>query len=208
MRWDGVAKTWKNSDVPDFKWIDPATKVHVGPEESAKAPYLMLPEGKAGLFVPKGLCKEGPFPEHYEALECPYVNPVSPQQCNPVMKIWKSELDKLAEICDPKYPVIATTFRVTEHWQAGALTRNLPWQAELFPEMFVEISPSLAQSKGIKAGDWVKVIQCPGLSDGPGPGHPPGVNLLLWVAGNDEYRGNGGLALALRLCRLNHRWSR
>lgn len=67
--WDPAAKTWKNFDVPDFKWIDPATKVHAGPEESAKAPFLMLPEGKSRLFVPGGLCKEGPFPEHYEALE-------------------------------------------------------------------------------------------------------------------------------------------
>ena len=37
------------------------------------------------------------------------------------------------------------------------MTRNLAWQNELFPEMFVEMSPSLAKAKGIKAGDWVKV---------------------------------------------------
>jgi formate dehydrogenase major subunit len=162
VRWDEAAKIWKNFDVPDFKWIDPATKVPVPPEESAKAPYLMLPEGKARLFVPKGLCKDGPFPEHYEALECPFRNPLSPQQANPVVKIWKSELDQLAEICDPRFPIIATTFRVTEHWQAGAMTRNLTWQSEMMPEMFVEISPSLAEAKGIKAGDWVKVTSVRG----------------------------------------------
>jgi anaerobic selenocysteine-containing dehydrogenase len=160
--WDGVAKTWKNLDVPDFKWIDPATKVHVPPEESAKAPFIMLPEGKSRLFVPGGLCKEGPLPEHYEALECPYVNPVSKQQSNPAMKVWKSATDKVAEVCDPKYPIIATTFRLTEHWQGGAMTRNLDWQNELFPEMFVEMSPSLAKAKGIKAGDWVKVTSVRG----------------------------------------------
>jgi len=155
--WDPVAKTWKNLDVPDFKWIDPATKVHFGPEESAKAPFIMLPEGKSRIFVPGGACKEGPLPEHYEALECPYVNSVSAQQFNPVMKVWKSELDRVAQVCDPKYPFIATTFRVTEHWQAGAMTRNLTWQVEMMPEMFVEISPSLAKAKGIKSGDWLKV---------------------------------------------------
>lgn len=157
VRWDEAAKAWKNLDVADFKWIDPATKVHVPPDESAKAPYLMLPEGKARLFVPKGLCKDGPFPEHYEALECPFHNPMSKQQSNPAVKIWKTDHDKLAEVCDPRFPIIATTFRVTEHWQAGAMTRNLAWQSELFPEMFVEMSPSLAKAKGIKAGDWVKV---------------------------------------------------
>ena len=160
--WDPVAKTWKNFDVPDFKWIDPATKAQFGPEESAKAPFLMLPEGKSRLFVPGGACKEGPLPEHYEALECPYVNPVSAQQSNPVMKVWKSELDHVAQLCDPKYPIIATTFRVTEHWQAGAMTRNLTWQAEMMPEMFVEISLSLAKAKGIRPGDWVKVMSVRG----------------------------------------------
>jgi formate dehydrogenase major subunit len=73
------------------------------------------------------------------------------------MKVWKSALDHVAQVCDPKFPIIATTFRVTEHWQAGAMTRNLTWQAEMMPEMFVEISPSLAKAKGIKTGDWVKV---------------------------------------------------
>jgi formate dehydrogenase major subunit len=107
--------------------------------------------------VPGGACKEGPLPEHYEALECPYVNPLSPQQSNPVMKVWKSALDEVAQICDPRYPIIATTFRLTEHWQGGAMTRNLTWQAEMMPEMFVEMSPSLAKAKGIKPGDWVKV---------------------------------------------------
>jgi formate dehydrogenase major subunit len=157
VRWDGAGKKWVRNDVPDFKWIDPATKVEVAPDESAKAPYIMLPEGKSRLFVPKGACKEGPFPEHYEALECPFINPVSKQQSNPAIKIWKSAWDKAAEICDPRFPIIATTFRVTEHWQAGAMTRNLAWQCEMMPEMFVEISPSLAKAKGIRAGDWVKV---------------------------------------------------
>lgn len=157
VRWDAAANAWKNSDVPDFKWIDPVTKVQVPPEESAKVPFLMLPDGMARLFVPKGLCKDGPFPEHYEALECPFHNPLSAQQSNPVVRLWKSQLDLLAEICDPRFPIIATTFRVTEHWQAGAMSRNLTWQSELMPEMFVEISPSLAAAKGVKAGDWVKV---------------------------------------------------
>ncbi len=157
VRWDPAANAWKNNDVPDFGWINPATKAQIPPEVSAKTPFIMLPEGKSRIFVPGGLCKEGPFPEHYEALECPFHNPMSPVQSNPVVKIWKSALSQLAEVCDPRFPIIATTFRVTEHWQGGAMTRNLAWQAEMMPEMFVEMSPSLAKAKGIKAGDWVKV---------------------------------------------------
>jgi formate dehydrogenase major subunit len=157
VRWDAEAGNWVRNDVPDFKWIDSATKVNFPPEESAKAPYIMLPEGKSRLFVPKGACKDGPFPEHYEALECNVANIMSPQQNNPAIRLWKSEMSKIAEYCDPRYPFIATTFRVTEHWQAGAMTRNLTWQTEMVPEMFVEISPGLAAAKEIKPGEWVKV---------------------------------------------------
>ena len=60
--WDAEGKKWVRNDVPDFKWIDLATKVEFAPDESLKAPFLMLPEGKSRLFVPKGLCKDGPFP--------------------------------------------------------------------------------------------------------------------------------------------------
>ena len=49
-----------------------------------------------------------------------------------------------AEPGDPRYPFVATTFRLTEHHTAGAMSRNLPWLAELQPEMFAEIDPVLA----------------------------------------------------------------
>jgi formate dehydrogenase major subunit len=155
--WDPATKTWMKNDVPDFGWIDAKTKEQIPPEVSAKFPFIMLPEGHSRIFVPKGICRDGPLPEHYEALECPFVNPMSSQQSNPAIKIWKGQWDTVAQVCDPRFPIIATTFRVTEHWQAGAMTRNLSWQAEMMPEMFVEISPSLAKEKKIRPGDWVKV---------------------------------------------------
>jgi formate dehydrogenase major subunit len=37
------------------------------------------------------------------------------------------------------------------------MTRSLPWLVELVPDMFVEISESLADAKGIKNGDHVRV---------------------------------------------------
>jgi formate dehydrogenase major subunit len=157
FEWDPATRTWAKYDVPDFGWINAATKEQIPPEASAKAPFIMLPEGKSRIFVPAGACKDGPLPEHYEALEGPYVNPMSDQQSNPVMRMWRSNLDKVAEVSDPRFPVIATTFRLTEHWQGGAMTRNLPWLAELVPEMFVEMSPSLAKARGIRPGDWVRV---------------------------------------------------
>src|SRR5258708_32187629 len=50
-----------------------------------------------------------------------------------------------------------TTYRLTEHYLSGAMSRWLPVLAELQPELFVEISPELAQEKGIQNLDWVRV---------------------------------------------------
>jgi formate dehydrogenase major subunit len=33
----------------------------------------------------------------------------------------------------------------------------MPWLSELMPELFIEISPELAQEKGIRNLDWVRV---------------------------------------------------
>jgi formate dehydrogenase major subunit len=37
------------------------------------------------------------------------------------------------------------------------MSRWLPWLSELQPELFVEISPELAQEKGVHNLDWVRV---------------------------------------------------
>jgi formate dehydrogenase major subunit len=148
---------WVNFDVPDFGWKDAKTGEMIPPEKSGAGPFIMLPELCARLFGTKAL-KEGPFPEHYEPYESPIKNPLSTQQINPAIKIWDADLDKRAEVGSEEFPLIATTFRLTEHWQSGPMTRNLPWLAELMPEMFVEISPQLAKAKGIANGEWVKVV--------------------------------------------------
>ena len=55
------------------------------------------------------------------------------------------------------YPYVLTTNRLTEHMQAGSMTRNLPWLVELHPEMFVEISSELASIIGVTDGSYVMV---------------------------------------------------
>jgi len=47
-------------------------------------------------------------------------------------------------------------------WQAGAMSRTLPWLAEVQPNMFAEISKELAEEKGIKNGDQVIVSSARG----------------------------------------------
>jgi len=81
------------------------------------------PDGVASLFGP-GL-KDGPFPEHYEPLECPIEkNLMSNQRINPVVKVFEGGPDKFLT-CDPRFPFVCSTYRVTEHWQTGVLTRWL-----------------------------------------------------------------------------------
>jgi formate dehydrogenase major subunit len=69
-----------------------------------------------------------------------------------VAAIYSTEADPL-HTCDPRYPFVATTYRVTEHWQTGVLTRWQPWLLECEPQLFVEMSPELAGLRGIKNGE-------------------------------------------------------
>jgi formate dehydrogenase major subunit len=155
VSWDGAK--WVNNDVPDFSIKDVAGAI-VTPDKTAKSPFIMLPEGQARFFIPDGLIKDGPLTEHYEPVESPSNNLLSGQQNNPLVKIWQSDMDKMVEPGSSKYPYIGFTCRVAEHWQTGSISRNLPWLAEMMPEMFIEISPELAARHGIENGNKVKVI--------------------------------------------------
>ncbi len=140
-------------DVPD----GPAPPM--ADEKTGKYPFIMRADGMGALFGP-GLA-DGPFPEHYEPLECPLPNMMSKQQVNPAVKMFFDAKGGLKEdsyvSCDIRYPYVATTYRVSEHWQTGVLTRHLPWLLEMVPQQFVEISVELAREKGIKSGEKVTV---------------------------------------------------
>lgn len=141
IRWDAAAGKWLG-DVPDG--ATPPGTVY---------PFIMKPEGTARLFG-AGMA-DGPFPEHYEPWESPVANLLSTTQFDPAFKIWDSEMDHRGEA--ETYPIVATTYRLTEHMQAGAMSRNLPWLVELQPELFVEMSRELAAEKGIRNGERVVV---------------------------------------------------
>ncbi len=118
--------------------------------------FIMRPDGKAWLFAPFGLV-DGPLPTHYEPYESPVRNLLYRQQSNPVAKTWKVEGNPYHAVADPKYPIIISTYRLTEHHTGGNMTRWLPWLAELMPELFCEISPELAAEKGIKNADYMTI---------------------------------------------------
>jgi formate dehydrogenase major subunit len=158
--WWDVAK-WTGYDVPDFTVTKPPTAKSlpggIGLDaHSGTDAFIMKADGVAWLYVPGGLL-DGPLPTHYEPAESPVHNPLYEQQASPVLKYWKDPANPLAGVADPKFPYVMTTYRLTEHYLAGAMSRWLPWLSELQPELFVEISPELAQEKGIQNLDWVRV---------------------------------------------------
>jgi formate dehydrogenase major subunit len=147
-KWVGV-----ENEVPDFPVTKPPTAQPkpdgVGLDfHGGTDPFIMKADGKAWLYAPSGTV-DGPLPTHYEPAEAPVQNPLYTQQVNPVYKRFRGDETLLAEVGDPNFPYVITTYRLTEHHLSGAMTRTLPWLAELQPELFVEIPPELATELGI-----------------------------------------------------------
>jgi formate dehydrogenase major subunit len=158
--WDG--EKWTGYDVPDFP-VDKRPD-YVAPDDSdgmdaisGTDPFIMQADGRGWLFSPAGLL-DGPLPTHYEPLESPVPNQLYPEiDENPAALRWDRADNPVAENADPRYPVVATTFRVTEQHTAGGMSRWVPWLAELQPEMFAEIDPELARQHGIEDGGWMTI---------------------------------------------------
>lgn len=164
--WDADTGKWVGPDVPDF----PADRAPgASPEGDPAGPaslagtdaFIMQPDGKAWLFAPQGVI-DGPLPAHYEAHESPVGNSVYSVQ-NPPTQVEFSRSDNLlkpvagtpgAEV----YPFAFTTYRLTEHHTAGGMSRWLPFLSELQPEMFAEISPELAELRGLENGGWATIV--------------------------------------------------
>jgi anaerobic selenocysteine-containing dehydrogenase len=137
-------------------------------------PFIMLPEGVGKLF---GSGREdGPFPEHYEPWETvmtehplTFLAGENPRHIplDPVGKVSVTSPTAFAHARpehfehpgnkNPDFPIVGTTYRLTEHWQAGQMTRNNPWLCQLQPNAFVELSEQLAAILGISNGDRLEV---------------------------------------------------
>jgi formate dehydrogenase-N alpha subunit len=147
IRWNAEKKAWEG-DVPDGAMPPGETN-----------PFIMLASGVGQLFSPD--LADGPFPEHYEPVESPVRNALSKTQSSPCAQIWQSsEFDKYGT--PDVFPIVGTTYRVSEHWQTGAMSRNMPWLVGLTPHAFVEIGTELARRKGIMSGDRVIVSSARG----------------------------------------------
>jgi formate dehydrogenase major subunit len=102
----------------DGAWVGDV--VDGGGAPGSRHPFIMQADGFGAIFGPGR--EDGPFPEHYEPLESPFrKHDFSKQSVNPVA--YKAQNEPLAT-ANPKYPYIGTTYRVTEHWQTGLMTRR------------------------------------------------------------------------------------
>jgi formate dehydrogenase major subunit len=159
--WDDAEHKWTGLDVPD---INVARAPSYRPWPGARgmdaiagdAPFTMHPDGRAHLFAPYGV-KDGPLPVHYEPRESVVKNALYSAQRTPTLSEYPNALNRLAREVDPDYPIVATTYRLTEHYLSGPMSRFNSWLNELQPEMFVELSPELAAERVIRHGGWMIV---------------------------------------------------
>jgi len=160
--WDADAGKWTGADVPDFEPTKPPDYV---PPEGATAqaaiggadPFIMQTDGRAWLFAPAGLA-DGPLPTHYEPAESPVDNALYGQQANPVRQTYVEKHNRYNPVGSPFYPYVFTTYRLTEHHTAGAMSRSLPYLSELQPEFFCEVSPALAAERGLEHLGWATIV--------------------------------------------------
>jgi formate dehydrogenase major subunit len=122
----------------------------------------MKPDGVGWLFAPGGI-RDGPLPTHYEPVESPARNLLYPDQStNPTVRFFEGPLNRVDYTPTDGHPVVATTYRLTEHYLSGPMSRFNSWLNELMPEMFVELSPELAAERGIVHGGWLTVASARG----------------------------------------------
>jgi formate dehydrogenase major subunit len=159
--WDAEQRIWTGPDVPDF--IPGKRPEYRPPEGSAgdealtgAAPFIMQGDGRGWLHVPNGL-GDGPTPTHYEPHESPVPNALYPNvPANPARQQFERPENPYND--GAAYPYALTTYRLTEHHTAGAMTRNLPVLNELQPELFCEVHPELAAERGLEHGGWATIV--------------------------------------------------
>jgi formate dehydrogenase major subunit len=164
--WDAEQGRWTGEDNPDFVADTPPDYV---PPDGATAvdaiagnhPFILQADGRGWLYAPSGLV-DGPLPVHYEPHESPFANLLYSQGTNPARQRFRQRENPYhpsdGEAGANAYPYVMTTYRLTEHHTAGAMSRTVAHLAELQPEMFCEVSRELAAERKLEHGGWATII--------------------------------------------------
>ena len=160
--WDAAEKKWTGADTPDFQVDKPPT--YVPPDEATAEdaiagdhPFILQADGRGWLFAAAGLT-DGPMPTHYEPHESPFGNPLYGQRSNPTRQLFARRENPYNPAESDAYPYVVWTYRLTEHHTAGAMSRTLPYLAELQPAFFCEVSPELADERKLEHGGWATIV--------------------------------------------------
>ena len=168
--WDEEQGKWVGHDNADFEATKPpsyrAPEGATGPAGiNGDDPFILQTDGKGWLFAPAGLA-DGPLPTHYEPFESPVRNVLYPQQqANPAREFLQGgHLDNQVNPSQSEvFPFVFTSYRLTEHHTAGGMSRTLPYLSELQPEMFCEVSPTLARIRGLENLGWATITTARGV---------------------------------------------
>jgi len=168
--WDDEQGKWAGHDVPDFEADKPPDyrppPDAVGPAAIAgDDPFIMQADGRGWLFAPAGVA-DGPLPTHYEPQDSPQRNPLHRQQRSPTRQLYRHPDNRYHPGPDEPgadvFPFVATTYRLTEHFTAGGMSRWTPYLSELQPAFFCEVSPELAALRGLEHGGWATIVSARG----------------------------------------------
>jgi len=169
--WDEERGRWVGHDTPDFEAEKPPSyrpaSAARGPEAiSGSEPFVMQADGRGWLYAPAGLA-DGPLPTHYEPQDSPLENPLYGQRANPCRKTYPHPHNRYnpsgSEPGADVFPFVVTTYRLTEHFTAGGMSRWSPYLCELQPEFFCEVSPELARERSLEHGGWATIATARGV---------------------------------------------
>ncbi|HEX8158362.1 MAG TPA: formate dehydrogenase [Solirubrobacteraceae bacterium] len=172
--WDAEKGRWTGHDVPDFEADKPPDyrppDDATGPDALAgDDPFIMQADGRGWLYAPAGVA-DGPLPTHYEPQDSPVRNRLHRQQRDPARQVYQHENNRYHP--DPEtpgaevFPYGVTTYRLTEHFTAGGMSRWTPYLSELQPEFFCEVSPELAAERGLQHAGWATLVSARGAIEG------------------------------------------
>ncbi|HTU81591.1 MAG TPA: molybdopterin dinucleotide binding domain-containing protein, partial [Candidatus Acidoferrales bacterium] len=163
--WDEGRGQWTGHDTPDFekRKRPDYTPPDGAQREKALAgwhPFILQDDGLGWLFVPNGVV-DGPLPTYYEPQESPVRNPLYGQQCNPARQVFPRKFNEYNPSPSSErgelFPFVLYTYRLTEHHTAGGMSRSVPHLSELQPEFFCEVTPALADLRGLRHGEWATI---------------------------------------------------
>jgi len=151
---------WETTGTP--RWVGDMWDGGAAP--GTCLPFIMTKDGLGHVFGGWTVA-EGPFPWHYEPAESPITYPawLGDYRMNPMVHLYGSAV--FDSHLSPTHTIFATSYRLTEHWHTGAMTRNIPRANELQPEPFVEMSEELAAALTIANGQLCRVTSARGSID-------------------------------------------